>query len=167
MQAADKKRPKEEKDILHRLRPFARLQTAEDFEIFSSDILCRFLESFWTPTKILTLPCLRPDESILRKRIQDLQHYRRMGLTTLADIEKYDADQIKRVSGRSQSPCSISNQKTTSRYKRRLIILLAITTRRRDFSCELGDVTHRVPMPEPVWLQLGPIRTAERATNVK
>ena len=40
MQAADKKRPKEEKDILHRLRPFARLQTAEDFEQFQADILC-------------------------------------------------------------------------------------------------------------------------------
>ncbi len=40
MQAADKKRSKEEKDILHRLRPFARLQTAEDFEQFQADILC-------------------------------------------------------------------------------------------------------------------------------
>lgn len=42
MQAADKKRPKEEKDIIHRLRPFARLMTAEDFEVFSADILCTF-----------------------------------------------------------------------------------------------------------------------------
>jgi len=40
MQAAEKKRPKEEKEILHRLRPFARLQTAEDYETFSTDILC-------------------------------------------------------------------------------------------------------------------------------
>jgi transcriptional adapter 2-alpha len=41
MQAAEKKRSKEEKDILHRLRPFARLQTAEDYEAFSADILCQ------------------------------------------------------------------------------------------------------------------------------
>ena len=40
MQMADKKRAKEEKDIVHRLRPFARLQTAEDFEHFQADILC-------------------------------------------------------------------------------------------------------------------------------
>jgi transcriptional adapter 2-alpha len=40
MQAAEKKRLKEEKDIIHRLRPFARLQTAEDYESFSADILC-------------------------------------------------------------------------------------------------------------------------------
>ncbi|KAI0645860.1 hypothetical protein C8Q79DRAFT_926977 [Trametes meyenii] len=77
MQAVDKKRPKEEKDILHRLRPFARLQTAEDFEQFQADILY---------------------EHMLRKRIQELQHYRRMGLRTPADIEKYEADVAKRAS---------------------------------------------------------------------
>ncbi|KAH9948626.1 hypothetical protein B0H21DRAFT_689706 [Amylocystis lapponica] len=76
MMAAEKKRPKDEKDVIHRLRPFARLQTAEDFEVFSTDILY---------------------EALLRKRIQELQHYRRMGLTTAADIEKYDADVIKRT----------------------------------------------------------------------
>ncbi|PSR70980.1 hypothetical protein PHLCEN_2v13156 [Hermanssonia centrifuga] len=75
MQANEKKRPKEEKDISHRLRPFARLQTAEDYESFVADTL-------W--------------EAILRKRIQELQHYRRMGLTTPADIDKYDMDVIKR-----------------------------------------------------------------------
>ena len=41
MQAAEKKRPKEEREIVHRLRPFARLQTAQDFEDFCADILCR------------------------------------------------------------------------------------------------------------------------------
>jgi len=34
------KTSEEEKDIVHRLRPFARLQTAEDYEDFSTDILC-------------------------------------------------------------------------------------------------------------------------------
>ena len=41
MQAAEKKRAKEEKDIVQRLRPFARLQTAEDYEVFAADILCK------------------------------------------------------------------------------------------------------------------------------
>jgi transcriptional adapter 2-alpha len=40
MQAADKKRPREDREIIHRLRPFAKLQTAEDYEAFSADILC-------------------------------------------------------------------------------------------------------------------------------
>ncbi|EGO00398.1 hypothetical protein SERLA73DRAFT_122418 [Serpula lacrymans var. lacrymans S7.3] len=85
MQAAEKKRPKDEKDIVQRLRPFARLQTAEDYEVFTADILY---------------------EAILRKRIQELQHYRRMGLTTAADIEKYEVDCIKRV---GISECYIVN----------------------------------------------------------
>ncbi|KAI6157941.1 hypothetical protein BKA82DRAFT_996238 [Pisolithus tinctorius] len=76
MQAAEKKRPKEEKDIVNRLRPFARLQTAEDYEVFVTDILY---------------------EAVLRKRIQELHHYRRMGLTTAADIDKYEHDTIRRA----------------------------------------------------------------------
>lgn len=43
MQQAEKKRPKEEKEILHRLRPFAKLQTAEDYEQFCADTLCMCL----------------------------------------------------------------------------------------------------------------------------
>ncbi|CAA7261867.1 unnamed protein product [Cyclocybe aegerita] len=76
MQAAEKKRPREEREFLHRLRPFARLQTAEDYEAFSTDMLY---------------------EALLRKRIQELQQYRRLGLSTVADIEKYDIDLAKRT----------------------------------------------------------------------
>ncbi|TFK44272.1 hypothetical protein BDQ12DRAFT_694801 [Crucibulum laeve] len=82
MQAAEKKRPREEKEIIHRLRPFARLQTAEDYEAFAADILY---------------------EAILRKRIQELQHYRRLGLSTPADIEKYDQDLVKRTQSKAAS----------------------------------------------------------------
>jgi transcriptional adapter 2-alpha len=80
MQAVDKKRPKEEREVLHRLRPFARLQTAEDYEAFSADTLY---------------------EATLRKRIQELQHYRRLGLTNAADIEKYEIDIGKRLHAKS------------------------------------------------------------------
>lgn len=44
MQAAEKKRPREEREILHRLRPFARLQTAADYEAFSVDIVCEHFQ---------------------------------------------------------------------------------------------------------------------------
>ncbi|KAF9010640.1 hypothetical protein BDQ17DRAFT_1346596 [Cyathus striatus] len=80
MQAADKKRAREEREILQRLRPFARLQTAEDYEAFAADILY---------------------EAILRKRIQELQHYRRLGLSTPADIEKYEVDLAKRTQSKA------------------------------------------------------------------
>ncbi|KAL0579051.1 Transcriptional adapter ada2 [Marasmius crinis-equi] len=80
MQAADKKRPREEREILHRLRPFARLQTAEDYEVFTADILY---------------------EALLRKRIKELQEYRRLGLVTAADIEKYEHDMVKRTQAKA------------------------------------------------------------------
>ncbi|KAF5380632.1 hypothetical protein D9615_004753 [Tricholomella constricta] len=40
MQAAEKKRPREEREIVHRLRPFSKIQTGEDYEAFSADMLC-------------------------------------------------------------------------------------------------------------------------------
>ncbi|KAF7306527.1 Transcriptional adapter 2 [Mycena indigotica] len=82
IQAAEKKRVKEDKDILHRLRPFARLQTGDDYEAFSNDILY---------------------EHILRKKIQDLQQHRRLGLSTSGDIEKYIADLGKRTQTKATS----------------------------------------------------------------
>lgn len=94
MQAAEKKRPREEREFLHRLRPFARLQTAEDYEAFATDMLCMCL-------RCLSFPFIdsSTDEALLRKRIQELQQYRRLGLSTPADIEKHETDVAKRVSG--------------------------------------------------------------------
>ena len=43
------------------------------------------------------------DEAILRERIQELQYYRRMGLTTAGDIDKFEMDCILRVRIRSFS----------------------------------------------------------------
>jgi len=95
MQAADKKRPKEEKDIVHRLRPFAKLQSAADYEVFCADIVCK---SYVIPSRSAGLTQFTPqDEAMLRKRIQELQTYRRLGLRSAGDIEKYDADLAKRV----------------------------------------------------------------------
>ncbi|KAF8872597.1 hypothetical protein CPB85DRAFT_1509189 [Mucidula mucida] len=80
MQAADKKRTREERDILHRLRPFAQLQTAKDYEDFSNDILY---------------------EALLRHRIAELQSYRRLGLQAAGDIEKYKTDVQKRATAKA------------------------------------------------------------------
>ncbi|KAF8532520.1 hypothetical protein JB92DRAFT_2802615 [Gautieria morchelliformis] len=71
MIAADKKRPKEEREFVHKFRPYAKLQTLEDYEEFVNGMLY---------------------ESMLRRRIQELQHYRRLGLTSSADIERYETE---------------------------------------------------------------------------
>ncbi|KAI5119808.1 hypothetical protein M0805_006941 [Coniferiporia weirii] len=80
IQLLEKKRPKEEKDIAQRLKPLAKLQTSEDYDSFVDGII-------W--------------ESILRKRIQELQHYRRMGLRTAVDIDRYEQDVAKRAQAKA------------------------------------------------------------------
>ncbi|KAJ3754631.1 hypothetical protein EV360DRAFT_96489 [Lentinula raphanica] len=71
IQAAEKKRQREEREIIHRYRPFARLGTAADYEVFTADILY---------------------EALLRKRIKELQDQRRLGLQTAGDVEKFIDD---------------------------------------------------------------------------
>ncbi|KAJ3100779.1 Transcriptional adapter ada2 [Phlyctochytrium planicorne] len=68
----EKKRPKEEKDLLNRIRVFAKIQTSDDFEKFSDD------------------------EQKLRARISQLQEYRRMGITTFREANEYDREKFQR-----------------------------------------------------------------------
>lgn len=75
--ANDKKRIKEEKDMLNtRLRVFARLMTPEDFKNFTSNV---FMELRY------------------RRRIAELQEYRRNGLRTFADAQKFETDKAVRL----------------------------------------------------------------------
>ncbi|KAG1838962.1 chitin synthase III catalytic subunit-domain-containing protein [Suillus tomentosus] len=112
MQAAEKKRPKEEeKDIVQQLRPLARLQNAEDFEVFKADILCKNSQYRGGKALMMLLQQMKPS---LRKRIQELQHYQRIGLTTPAHIDKFDHNSIRR-----QLTCTI-------KLKRKQIYLATI-----------------------------------------
>lgn len=75
--ALDKKRSKEEKDILNsRIRVFARLLTPEDYQQFATSVLTE-------------LQC--------RRRIAELQEYRRNGLRTFSDAQKYETDKAVRL----------------------------------------------------------------------
>ncbi|WVQ94642.1 hypothetical protein IAU59_001722 [Kwoniella sp. CBS 9459] len=69
IQAMERKRPKEEKELIQRFKVFAKLQTAQDFEVLIEGLIY---------------------EQNLRKRIAELQEYRRMGITTCAEAEAYD-----------------------------------------------------------------------------
>ncbi|ORY89651.1 hypothetical protein BCR35DRAFT_317170 [Leucosporidium creatinivorum] len=73
--ANERKRTKEERDLITRTKVFARVQTAEDAEVFVDGLLY---------------------ELALRKRIAELQEYRRMGVTTIAEGEKYDHQKSSR-----------------------------------------------------------------------
>ncbi|KAI9142364.1 hypothetical protein BKA69DRAFT_1027557, partial [Paraphysoderma sedebokerense] len=71
IQAMDKKRTKDERELYNRMRVFARMQTAEDFETLMDGLV---------------------NEIRLREKITQLQEYRRCGLTTLAQAQTYEKD---------------------------------------------------------------------------
>ncbi|KAF2403433.1 transcriptional adapter 2 [Trichodelitschia bisporula] len=76
-QAADKKRNKEERELINRAKPFARMMKNEDFQTF---------------TKGLEL------EHSLRTAIAQMQEWRAMGITDLKSAEKYETEKAQRIS---------------------------------------------------------------------
>ncbi|KAJ2777961.1 Transcriptional adapter ada2 [Coemansia interrupta] len=79
-QSIEKKRPKDERDLLNKIKVFARMQTREDFDQFSTGIL---------------------NEHTLRQRIAQLQEWRRNGITTIADGSQYEVEKSQRPSRRA------------------------------------------------------------------
>ncbi|KAJ2778616.1 Transcriptional adapter ada2 [Coemansia javaensis] len=79
-QAIEKRRPKDERDLLGRLKVFARMQTRDDFEAFSAGLL---------------------NEHRLRQRIAELQDWRRNGITALEDGAQYEVERSQRLSRRT------------------------------------------------------------------
>lgn len=75
--AIEKKRSKEERDVLSKVKAFARLLTPQDYQQFVANIMTE-------------LQC--------RRRIAELQEYRRNGLRTLAMASKYETDKAVRSS---------------------------------------------------------------------
>lgn len=75
-QAAERRRPKEEKELLSRTKHFAQMQTALDYEDFLNG-LCY--------------------EEALRKAAAQLQHYRKMGILTLDDASAYEREKAERA----------------------------------------------------------------------
>ncbi|GAA6042350.1 hypothetical protein JCM8097_003865 [Rhodosporidiobolus ruineniae] len=80
MSASERKRNKDERDLITRAKPFSRIQTAVDHEEFVDGLLY---------------------ELSLRKRIADLQSYRRAGITTLSEAERYETARQQRQSSKA------------------------------------------------------------------
>jgi hypothetical protein len=74
-QKAEDQMSRDERDLVRRMRLFQRLQTPEEHEQFIADIL---------------------KAKRLRKEIAKLQMYRRMGITSLAEAEKFELDKSRR-----------------------------------------------------------------------
>lgn len=74
--ALDKKRTKEEKDLLNKAKPFARMMNRDDFEDFSKGL---------------------EYEHNLRLAIAQLQEWRTMGIGNLKSGEKYEQEKLQRA----------------------------------------------------------------------
>ncbi|EGW30890.1 uncharacterized protein SPAPADRAFT_62780 [Spathaspora passalidarum NRRL Y-27907] len=74
--SADKRKSKEEKDLLKRIDAYIRILSPEDFDTFTRDFLTE-------------LKC--------RIRIQQLQTWRRNGITTIEDGNKFEKDKLIRT----------------------------------------------------------------------
>ncbi|KAL7411186.1 hypothetical protein BDY24DRAFT_331249, partial [Mrakia frigida] len=94
IQAAERKKPQKERDLVAKYKVFAKLQTAEDHEAFIEGLLY---------------------EQTLRTRIAQLQTYRSKGITTVAEAESYEAQLEYRVS-RLFLPLLARNSRSPSRF---------------------------------------------------
>ena len=74
-QLLDAQIPRDERDLVRRMRLFERLHTPEEHQAFLGDII---------------------RAKRLRKEIAKLQMYRRMGIKTLAEVERYELDKSRR-----------------------------------------------------------------------
>lgn len=74
--AIDKKRTKEQRDLHHKLKPFARIMSHPDYVNLSEDL---------------------EKEQNLRQAITQLQEWRRMRISTLANGEKYEVEKAARM----------------------------------------------------------------------
>ncbi|ODV80987.1 transcriptional adaptor 2 [Suhomyces tanzawaensis NRRL Y-17324] len=72
----DKRKSKEEKELLRKINAFIRILSPEDFNSFSNDML---------------------NELRCRMRIQQLQNWRRHGITTIEDGNKFEKDKLIRA----------------------------------------------------------------------
>ena len=73
---ADKKRTKEERDLLNKAKPFARMMNGHDFEEFCAGLI---------------------EEHNLRQAVAQLQDWRAMKIGDLASGEKYEQDKLLRA----------------------------------------------------------------------
>lgn len=113
-QAHEKKRPKEDRELINKHKPFAKLQTAEDFEKFVNGVMRAFVLLY---LKITHFELYLPEENSLRARIKELQDYRQNGITSIGDAEKFVRDSATRV-----SPALLLHEYSES-YGRSLLLL--------------------------------------------
>ncbi|KAG1469804.1 hypothetical protein G6F56_003047 [Rhizopus delemar] len=108
MQATERKRHKEEREIHNKTRVFCRLQTEEDYDTFTKGLV---------------------KEQQLRDRIATLQEWRQAGLTTIRQGEQYEREkhdrlnQLKTIMSLSNDRIGAINTNQRSSYRSQVAAL--------------------------------------------
>ena len=89
-QQIERRRPKDERELVAQMRPFARFHTAQEHNEFVGGLLTAMR---------------------LRKRIAQLQHYRKNGIRTLAEAEEFEAEKRKR-----ETELALKKQRESASY---------------------------------------------------
>ncbi|OAJ42663.1 hypothetical protein BDEG_26089 [Batrachochytrium dendrobatidis JEL423] len=108
IQSQEKRRPKEEKELYHKMRVFAKLMTESDFQVFMDGLLA---------------------ELRLRMRIAHLQEYRRMGITTHRDAAEFEKERAIRTTNKAAGLTGFTIERSASRrHKLDEIFSLSLTS---------------------------------------
>jgi len=100
IQAVERKRPKDEKELLSKMRVFAKLQSPTDFD--------NFIEGLKNEIK-------------LKQRIKELQHYRQNGISSLSEVAAFESHKSQKSKGHQHHQSDIfghEKRASTSRHTR-------------------------------------------------
>ena len=95
--ALDKKRTKEERDLLNKAKPFARMMNHDDFEDFCKGLI---------------------EELNLRQAVAQLQDWRQMKIGDLRSGEKYEQDKVQRLQ-KAQPMGSLDRERYASNQRQK------------------------------------------------
>ncbi|KAG5439092.1 hypothetical protein PCANB_001390 [Pneumocystis canis] len=97
--ANEKKKTKDEKELINRIKAFARLQNASDYDAFVEGLL---------------------NELKIRRKIAELQRWRQNGFTTLEQGQKYERDRVQKQLTMRNSISLIASDRVIPRYTKNL-----------------------------------------------
>ncbi|KAK9471707.1 uncharacterized protein V1510DRAFT_419396 [Dipodascopsis tothii] len=125
--ANEKKRTRDERELMNKIKPFVRIMNYKDFKDFSDSIL---------------------EEHQTLKRIAELQEYRQNGITTLEAAAKYEQDKTQRALMQRNS-IGLGSSLAGGRYSSSG---LSGSGRMRDASStpELNNKTFKKPVANPL-----------------
>lgn len=97
IQAVERKRPKDDKELLSKMRVFAKLQSPTDFNNFVEGL---------------------KNEIKLKQKIKELQHYRQNGISSLSEVAAFESHKSQKKGHHQSDIFGHEKRASTSRHTR-------------------------------------------------